>query len=971
MTPERWQQIKGVLDQVLELKPPQRPAFLHRVCDGDHSLQREVESLLAGDSDGKEGFLAKPRISATITEDETRSWVGRRIGPYEVLEMIGEGGMGSVYRAARADEQYKKQVAIKVVKRGLETPFALARFRAERQILANLEHSNIARMLEGGTTESGLPYVVMEMVDGVPIDKYCEAHTLSIEARLRLFRTVCLAVQHAHQHLTVHRDLKPGNILVTADGTPKLLDFGIAKILDPESLPGGAEATISFLRLLTPEYASPEQVRGDAITTASDIYSLGVVLFRLLTGHHPYVFDSRSPDAIARVICDTEPPKPSTVVRLQDKSAPGRATSQLDETRTIGAGYESTRALSRRLQGDLDNIVLMALRKEPQRRYPSAEQFAEDVRRHLESMPVVARNNTVEYRVSKFVARHKAGTAATVVAIVFLLVALVVALYEAGVARRQAEIAREQRTRAEKRFNDVRHLANSLLFDLHDAIQDLPGSTPARKLLVEKSLGYLDNLSAESSDDVGLLRELATAYERVGELQGHYLANNLGETSNSLVSYQKALNIRRRLSEQKSAEWQDRLRLAEIYRRTAVQMIAVGNARSALESIQSATTITESMATLKSDDANVLYELAEDYRVRGHIQSNGFFASQNDLVAAQGSFNEARAIDERILATDPNSINAQRSVADDALFLANTETDLDQRSDALDNYVRSLRGFVSVSQLSNAIKDQRKVAVVYNHLAIFYDAAGNVPLTLANYQKGLSIYKKLAVQDPRNVLLQQGLAIAYVNVGDAEARLGNSAGGFADMYQGLTIMKTILNADPNAEQRSIVAQMHISLANNLAGTRRFPEAGREYGIALHIFEDMHPDSNDVDALTYIAACEVGIADAQRRSRDLRSAAANFQAALTLTKPRLNSTDHGPLHNAADAYAGLGNIESAWALQSPLNERRAHWEKAVRWYQHAVEMWDLLPPFARVESNRFRAAEVKKCLQEAESELDKR
>jgi len=682
------------------------------------------------------------------------------------------------------------------------------------------------------------------------------------------------------------------------------------------------------------------------------------------------VFDSRSPDAIARAICDAEPPKPSTAVRLRDKSAPSLATSQLDETHTIGAGDDSTEALSRRLQGDLDNIVLMALRKEPQRRYPSAEQFAEDVRRHLESLPVVARNNTVEYRVSKFVARHKAGTAATAAAIVILLVALVVALYEAGVARRQAEIAREQRTRAEKRFNDVRSLANSLLFDLHDAIQDLPGSTPARKLIVEKSLGYLDNLSAESSDDVGLLRELATAYERVGELEGHYLANNLGETSNSLASYRKALGIRRRLGEQKNAEWQDRLSLAEMYRRMASQMLSVGNARSALDYVQSAIPITESMSKLKSDDSKVLYELAYDYRVRGHIQSNGYFASQNELALAEESFKKARALDERMLAIDPNSINAQSSFADDSLFIANTATDLDERSDALENYDRSLQGFISVSHRSNAIKDQRKVAVVYNHLAIFYDAAGNVKLTLVNYEKSLSIYKKLAVQDLKNVLLQQGLAIAYVNVGDAKARLGNSAEGIADMHQGLTIMKAILNADPNAEQRSIVAQMHISLANNLAGTNRFSEAEREYGIALHIFEDMHPDENDVVALTYMATCKIGIADAQRRLGDLLSAATNFQAALTLTKPHLKSIDHGPLYNAADAYAGLGNIESAWALQSPRNERRAHWEKAVRWYRQAVEMWNLLPPFARVESNRFRAAEVKKRLQGAVSELAK-
>ena len=279
MIPERWQQVKDVLQGALELSEQRRKTFLDDACQGDRPLRQEVESLLLQENVLTEGFLRSPvAVNGQEVERDAESWAGRRIGPYEIIEIIGEGGMGSVYRAARADEQYQKQVAIKIVKLGLHTPFALARFRAERQILANLEHPNIARLLDGATTEAGLPYVVMELIDGQPIDQYCEARKLSIEERLRLFRTVCLAVQYAHQHLVVHRDLKPANILVTADGIPKLLDFGIAKILDTGSIPGGTETTIGFMRMLTPEYASPEQVRGDTVTTASDVYSLGVIL---------------------------------------------------------------------------------------------------------------------------------------------------------------------------------------------------------------------------------------------------------------------------------------------------------------------------------------------------------------------------------------------------------------------------------------------------------------------------------------------------------------------------------------------------------------------------------------------------------------------------------------------------------------------------------------------------------------------
>ncbi|HST12998.1 MAG TPA: serine/threonine-protein kinase, partial [Terriglobales bacterium] len=316
MTPERWQQVKGVLQQALEISPLERAAFLSQACAADEPLRLEVESLLADEEAGAEGFLETPLWTSAVFESALAdSWVGRRIGAYQIVDLIGEGGMGSVYRGVRADEQYEKQVAIKVVRQGLGTAFALAQFRAERQILANLDHPHIARLLDGGTTDTGLPYLVMELVEGEAIDRYCNVHKLAVDDRLRLFLRVCSGVQYAHQHLVIHRDLKPGNILVTADGTPKLLDFGIAKILDPGTAPGGSEPTLNMMRMLTPEYASPEQVRGEVVTTASDVYSLGVVLFRLLTGQHPFRAQTQSPDEILRATRDTEPPRPSTAAR--------------------------------------------------------------------------------------------------------------------------------------------------------------------------------------------------------------------------------------------------------------------------------------------------------------------------------------------------------------------------------------------------------------------------------------------------------------------------------------------------------------------------------------------------------------------------------------------------------------------------------------------------------------------------------
>ena len=310
MTPERWQQIRTVFDEASALPVAGRNAFLETICAGDDELRHEVESLLSADRDAGTGFLNTPAVDLTKSlPGATTSRIGRRIGAYNVLEEIGRGGMGEVYRARRADGQYEKEVAIKLVRGGYDTSSVVERFRHERQILASLDHPNIARLLDGGTTDEGIPYLVMELIEGTPIDQYCEGNQLGIPERLRLFMQVCSAVQYAHQRLVIHRDIKPGNILVTKGGVPKLLDFGIAKILDPAS---SGETTMASP--MTPEFASPEQIRGEPITTATDVYSLGVVLYRLLAGRSPYPAKTRMPHELAQAICEFEPERPSMAV---------------------------------------------------------------------------------------------------------------------------------------------------------------------------------------------------------------------------------------------------------------------------------------------------------------------------------------------------------------------------------------------------------------------------------------------------------------------------------------------------------------------------------------------------------------------------------------------------------------------------------------------------------------------------------
>ncbi|MFZ1005448.1 MAG: protein kinase [Candidatus Sulfotelmatobacter sp.] len=417
----RWLRIEYLFYAALELQDG-RAAFLDEACGGDDELRREVESLLRS-SGQTMGFLQKPVLDAAkqIAAEEMLS--GRRIGAYQLLRVLGEGGMGKVYLAARADDLYQKQVAIKTVPVGLgQSQALLLRFGSERQILANLDHPNIARLLDGGVTEDGLPYLVMEYVNGVRLDDYCRIHQLPTNQRLELFCTVCAAVEYAHKNLVVHRDLKPANILVTAEGVPKLLDFGIAKLLDPQSRQ--LAQTMTSERMMTPEYASPEQVRGDQITTSTDVYALGVLLYELLAGKRPFELDPTSPLKMARVICEQDPEPPSV------SSAVNAAVAAPDAART--------------LRGDLDNIVLMAMRKEPVRRYASVSALTNDVQAYLTGYPVHARTDTWKYRSGKFLRRHKAGaTAAAIVAVALIAFSIGMGLLAKRATRERLAVQRE------------------------------------------------------------------------------------------------------------------------------------------------------------------------------------------------------------------------------------------------------------------------------------------------------------------------------------------------------------------------------------------------------------------------------------------------------------------------------------------------------------------------------------------------
>jgi serine/threonine protein kinase/tetratricopeptide (TPR) repeat protein len=441
----------------------------------------------------------------------------RRIGPYRILRELGHGGMGTVYLAARADEQFHKRVALKIIRSGADSAEVVRHFKRERQILAGLDHPNIARLLDGGTTDDGLPYFVMEYIDGEPLLGYCDSRSLSVVERLRLFQSVCSAVQYAHRNLIVHRDIKPGNILVALDGAPRLLDFGIAKLINPEL---AGEAPTATAMVMTPAYASPEQARGERITTATDVYSLGVVLYELLTGHHPYRLKSRQALDVLMAIAAQEPEKASTAVaRVVEMTEPLRDSFAPITPEVVARTREGTpERLMRRLRGDLDNILLMALRKEPQRRYASVEAFSDDIRRYLEGMPVKARKPTVGYRAGKFVKRHVVGLGAAL-AVLVLLVGFAVAMgVQSARVARERDLAQKERATAQKERETAQRVSGFLvdLFKVSDPSEARGNTITAREVLDKGAAKIATELKDQPEVRATLMDTMGNVYRNLG-----------------------------------------------------------------------------------------------------------------------------------------------------------------------------------------------------------------------------------------------------------------------------------------------------------------------------------------------------------------------------------------------------------------------------------------------------------------------
>ena len=825
MNPERRERLKDVFEAARHLDPGRRQEYLAGACGGDEEIRREAESLLAALEEAGP-FIESPAAPPPAPAQDPM--LGSALGPWRLVGEIARGGMGVVYRAVRDDESFRKEAAVKVLPAGVWDAQALARFRSERSILAQLEHPSIARLLDGGTAPDGRPYYVMDLVEGEWIDRYCESRGLVARERLELFATVCDAVHYAHQNLVLHRDLKPANILVAADGTPHLLDFGIAKLLDPEGGPA-TDVTATEFRALTPRYASPEQVTGAALTTASDVYSLGVLLYELLAGVPPYEIRTRSPEELVRIICRQEPEPPSTVMRRAPPEARPTARSTTASVRTtlpdpdapavtgLATHLPARPVLAADVEGDLDWIVLKALRKEPERRYASARELAEDIRRHLEGRPVLARPDTAGYRLGKFVRRHRAASAAALVALVAVVGGLAGSLWQ----WRRAEAAHAE---AERRFADVRRLAGSLLFEVHDAIEVLPGSTTARALIVKRGVEYLDSLAA-SSVDPALRAELAAGYLRLGDVQGRGQAASLGDAAAARESYRKAVRLADGLTAPGGGTVEQQELLARACSRLAEALRESGERVEATVLAGRAVTLLE--AALAKDPSRT--------RLRSSLAARRFdqgaaHADVGEWEAALEAYGRSAELYEALAAAEPGKSLYRRNAALAHKYMGGS-------ADRLRRYDEARRHYdIAVAidrELLRASPDDPAARLDLSFdlaaLAKIDDEHANRPeLAMAALREALALRQSVLEQDPVNAQARAGVARAHRDLAWMLGRRGAWVEAEAEMRRGVAEReKVVAQAKGNPGAPFELAKALAYLGDLLVAPGRPASAGRE------------------------------------------------------------------------------------------------------------------------------------------------
>jgi hypothetical protein len=877
----RWVRAREIFDEIQSAPAAERDFLLKRRSGDDLELLAELRSLLDA-SDAEEALNSS--LSETQDIQKELSMIHKSVGPYKLDRLIGRGGMGAVYLAHREDGQFEQQVAVKLIDVPVVTDLFRKQFRMERQILAGLNHPFIARMLDGGVSSEGELYLVLEYVEGVSILDYCYNQNLSLRGRLILFKGVCSAVQYAHQNLVIHRDLKPDNILVQQDGTPRLLDFGTAKLLNPLG-ETNSELTRQGLRSFTPQYASPEQVLGKAVSTSTDVYSLGVILFQLVTGVPPYELRDFSTEEMLRVICQELPPRPSTVARSEWRP-----------------------------DADLDAIILMSLRKDPDERYLTVDQFAADIQAWLDQRPIAARRGTLRYRVGKFAKRNKLAIGAAGLLILIVMIGIAGILW-------QSRAANLERISAQENAQEMRDLSTSFLSEIDEAVRELPGPIPVRHLMVKRVLDHLDHLAENSLGDRMTQRYLVNAYIHLGNLQGNQYEQNIGDGPGGLASINKAVALAESLRQENRGDRTLLELLALAYKTRGMILFGIGRPQEAVVSVNQAIAIQTELIASPDSRTSQIMDCADSYHLLGDELGEPETPSLGDYGGALAAYKKSTDLYERALQQNGNLARARREIAIN--YVSNASillyTDPARAIESI-NMSASLWAALPASERSS--KDDKRTMLYQTYfLARTLREAGEYTRAIAAYEdarKSIAVNVSSDSQDSQAQTDLVGLlgeqADVYIdlmnplfNPRSQEQMRQNSEHAARLLRESTSVTKKLVNIDPSNQMWSA----YLAYEEVRLGTlKAYPGSGRDVDLADRGIAQLHKlaSADGISSEVLLRATTAMLTELPERLRDPELTVRYAERLANLS----HHTDPAALVLLAQAYAGDRQFEKARA-----------------------------------------------------------